>query len=83
MGIWNHNRDTNIGQIGHVNENETVLDQMIDAVKLDFLDEKKPEEVGGHEEACKNSTIQWFNCDKVGSWYFASRDESKERNVRH
>ena len=68
MGIWNRNRDTNVGETGHVNENETVLetmnegveetvavpgnesltynevrdalDQMIDAGKLDFLDEK-------------------------------------------
>jgi hypothetical protein len=39
---------------------------MIDAGKPDFLDEKL-KEVGGHEEACKNSAIQWFNCDKVGS----------------
>jgi hypothetical protein len=28
---------------------------------------KKPKEVGGDEEACTNSAIQWFNCDKVGS----------------
>ena len=68
MGIRNHNRDTNVGKTGHVNENETVLetmneggketialpgneslaynevvdalDQMIDAGKPDFLDEK-------------------------------------------
>jgi hypothetical protein len=39
---------------------------MIDAGKPDFLDEKL-KEVGGHEEACKNSAIQWFNYDKVGS----------------
>ena len=43
------------------------LDQMIDAGKPNFLDGKKPKEVGGHEEACKNSVVQWFNCDKVGS----------------
>ena len=67
-GIQNRNRDTNVGEIGHVNKNETVLeivnegveetiaisrneslaynevvdalDQMIDAGKPDFLDEK-------------------------------------------
>ena len=67
-GIHNRNRDTNVGETGHMNENETVLetmnegvketvaiprneslaynevvdalDQMIDAGKLDFLDEK-------------------------------------------
>ena len=68
MGIRNRNRDTNVGETGNVNENETVLetvnegveesvailgneslannevvdalDQMIDAGKPDFLDEK-------------------------------------------
>jgi hypothetical protein len=68
VGIWNRNRDKNVGEIGHVNENETVLeivnegveeiiailgneslaynemvdalDQMIDAGKPGFLDEK-------------------------------------------
>ena len=93
-GIQSRNRDTNVGETGHVNENGTVLetmnegvketvavlgneslaynevrdalDQMIDAGKLDFLDEK-PKEVGGYDEACKNSAIQWFNCDKVRS----------------
>jgi hypothetical protein len=68
VGIRNHNRDTNVGKIGHVNENEMVLetvnegveqavtipgneslaynevrdalDQMIDARKPDFRDEK-------------------------------------------
>ena len=67
-GIRNHNKDTNVGETWHVNENETVLetmnegveeiiavlrnerlaynevwdalDQMIDAGKPDFLDEK-------------------------------------------
>jgi len=28
MGIRNRNRDTNVGKIGHVNENETVLETM-------------------------------------------------------
>ena len=67
-GIRNRNMDTNVGETGHMNENETVLetvnegveesfavprneslaynevvdalDHMIDAGKLDFLDEK-------------------------------------------
>jgi hypothetical protein len=28
---------------------------------------KETEKVGGDEEACKNSAVQRFNCDKVGS----------------
>jgi len=32
-GIRNHNRDTNVGKIGHVNENETVLETMNEGVK--------------------------------------------------
>ena len=48
------------------NEVLDALDQMIDAGKPDFLDEKL-KEVGGHEEACKNSVVHWFNYDKVGS----------------
>jgi hypothetical protein len=81
VGIWNCNRDTNVGKTGHVNENETVLetinkgvketivilgneslaynevvdalDQMIDARKPNFLDEKnqkKLEELRKHAE---------------------------------
>jgi hypothetical protein len=36
------------------------------AGKPNFLDEKT-KEVGGDEEACKNSIVQWFHSDKVGS----------------
>ena len=32
-GIWNHNRDTNVGEIEHVNENETVLETVNEGVE--------------------------------------------------
>ena len=33
MGIWNRNRDTKVGEIGHVNENEMVLETMNVAIQ--------------------------------------------------
>jgi hypothetical protein len=33
VGIWNHNRDTNVGKTGHVNENEMVIETMNEGVK--------------------------------------------------
>ena len=33
MGIRNRNRDTNVGKIGHVNENETVLEIVNEGVE--------------------------------------------------
>ena len=33
VGIRSHKRDTNVGEIGHVNENETVLETMNEGVK--------------------------------------------------
>ena len=32
-GIWNGNRDTNVGEIVHMNENETVLETMNEGVE--------------------------------------------------
>ena len=32
-GIRNRNRDTNVGEIGHVNDNETVLETVNDGVE--------------------------------------------------
>ena len=32
-GIRNRNRDTNVGEIGHVNDNETVLETVNEGVK--------------------------------------------------
>jgi hypothetical protein len=31
--IWNHRRDTNVGEIGHLNENEIVLETMNEGVQ--------------------------------------------------
>ena len=95
-GIRNHNRDTNVGEIGHVNENEMVLeimnevvketiavpkneslaynemvdalDQMIDARKPDFLDEKnrkKLEDMRKHAKTLlyNGSTITKLEAD--------------------
>ena len=33
MGIWNRNRDTNVGETGHVNENETVQEIVNEGVE--------------------------------------------------
>ena len=90
MGIWNRNRDTNVGETGHVNENETVLetvnegvkeivtvpgneslaynevvdalDHMIDAGKLDFLDEKNQKKL---EDMRKHAKTPLYNGSTV------------------
>ena len=88
--IHNRNRDTNVGEIGHVNDNETVLetvnegveetvavlrneilayievvdalDQMIDAGKPDFLDEKNRKKL---EDMRKHAKTSLYNGSTV------------------
>ena len=89
-GIQNRNRDTNVGETGHVNENETVqeivnegveetvavlgneslacnevvdaLNQMIDAGKPDFLDEKNRKKL---EDMRKHAKTPLYNGSTV------------------
>ena len=89
-GIRNRNMDTNVGETGHVNKNETVLqtmnegvketvavlgnkslaynevvdalDQMIDAGKPDFLDEKNRKKL---EDMRKHAKTPLYNCSTM------------------
>ena len=49
-GIRNHNRDTNVGEIGHVNENEMVLEIMNEGVKETIT-------VSGNESLAYNEVV--------------------------